>query len=717
MVMIMNLAKEIIAFFQSNPKKLFEFSDIQKFLKIDRNDRKALKAVLSALEEEGKIHRFKKRRWGLFQSSDLITGTLSIARKGYGFVRPEATEPDNPAPPDVYITRKNLGGALHGDRVLVRLRERGSERPEGRITKILERAHTEFVGRFQFEKKGGTVIPKDERINRLIQVPKLAFRNRLKNGMWVMVRILDFGDDRRPMLGEITEIVGEDDEKGIDILLIIRDHGVKPEFPDEVEREAGDLPQGISDDELARRKDFRHLTTFTIDPETAKDFDDALSIERLPNGLFQLGVHIADVAHYVQSESAIDVEALARATSIYPVDRVIPMLPERLSNNLCSLRPNEDRLAMSVLMNIDSHGKIHHSEFYNSVIRSRHRLNYTEVQTIFDHSDPWISARYSDIRDDLFALKKLSEILIKMREEKGALDLDIGETDVIFDSAGTVIDLRRHPRLVSHRLVEQCMILANEAVAQKIFHLHIPSLYRIHESPAQDKLHKLIPVLANFGITLPPKRAITPHMLQNALEHIEQLGDAGAILRTVILRAMMRAQYFPENKGHYGLGSTCYTHFTSPIRRYPDLIVHRILKEVLSGQYKNEENLESWKERLPEIALHSTDMEERAEEIEHEAAKILGLEFMRRFIGFEFEGFVSGVANFGLFVELERYPIDGLIPIASIGNDYYEFNEAAMTLTGKSSGRAFRLGDRLLVSIDHIDVMKQEMDLSLVKKL
>jgi len=715
--MIMNLAKEIIAFFQSNPKKLFEFSDIQKFLKIDRNDRKALKAVLSALEEEGKIHRFKKRRWGLFQSSDLITGTLSIARKGYGFVRPEATEPDNPAPPDVYITRKNLGGALHGDRVLVRLRERGSERPEGRITKILERAHTEFVGRFQFEKKGGTVIPKDERINRLIQVPKLAFRNRLKNGMWVMVRILDFGDDRRPMLGEITEIVGEDDEKGIDILLIIRDHGVKPEFPDEVEREAGDLPQGISDDELARRKDFRHLTTFTIDPETAKDFDDALSIERLPNGLFQLGVHIADVAHYVQSESAIDVEALARATSIYPVDRVIPMLPERLSNNLCSLRPNEDRLAMSVLMNIDSHGKIHHSEFYNSVIRSRHRLNYTEVQTIFDHSDPWISARYSDIRDDLFALKKLSEILIKMREEKGALDLDIGETDVIFDSAGTVIDLRRHPRLVSHRLVEQCMILANEAVAQKIFHLHIPSLYRIHESPAQDKLHKLIPVLANFGITLPPKRAITPHMLQNALEHIEQLGDAGAILRTVILRAMMRAQYFPENKGHYGLGSTCYTHFTSPIRRYPDLIVHRILKEVLSGQYKNEENLESWKERLPEIALHSTDMEERAEEIEHEAAKILGLEFMRRFIGFEFEGFVSGVANFGLFVELERYPIDGLIPIASIGNDYYEFNEAAMTLTGKSSGRAFRLGDRLLVSIDHIDVMKQEMDLSLVKKL
>jgi len=717
MVIIMNLAKEIIAFFQSNPKKLFEFSDIQKFLKIDRNDRKALKAVLSALEEEGKIHRFKKRRWGLFQSSDLITGTLSIARKGYGFVRPEATEPDNPAPPDVYITRKNLGGALHGDRVLVRLRERGSERPEGRITKILERAHTEFVGRFQFEKKGGTVIPKDERINRLIQVPKLAFRNRLKNGMWVMVRILDFGDDRRPMLGEITEIVGEDDEKGIDILLIIRDHGVKPEFPDEVEREAGDLPQGISDDELARRKDFRHLTTFTIDPETAKDFDDALSIERLPNGLFQLGVHIADVAHYVQSESAIDVEALARATSIYPVDRVIPMLPERLSNNLCSLRPNEDRLAMSVLMNIDSHGKIHHSEFYNSVIRSRHRLNYTEVQTIFDHSDPWISARYSDIRDDLFALKKLSEILIKMREEKGALDLDIGETDVIFDSAGTVIDLRRHPRLASHRLVEQCMILANEAVAQKIFHLHIPSLYRIHESPAQDKLHKLIPVLANFGITLPPKRAITPHMLQNALEHIEQLGDAGAILRTVILRAMMRAQYFPENKGHYGLGSTCYTHFTSPIRRYPDLIVHRILKEVLSGQYKNEENLESWKERLPEIALHSTDMEERAEEIEHEAAKILGLEFMRRFIGFEFEGFVSGVANFGLFVELERYPIDGLIPIASIGNDYYEFNEAAMTLTGKSSGRAFRLGDRLLVSIDHIDVMKQEMDLSLVKKL
>jgi len=713
----MNLAKEVIAILHTNPRTLFEFSDIQKLLKIDKNERKALKAVLSALEEEGKIHRFKKRRWGLLQSSDLVTGTLSIARKGYGFVHPEALIPDAPPPPDVYITRKNLGGALHGDRVLVRLRDRDSDRPEGRIAKILEHARMEFVGRFQFEKKGGIVIPKDERINRLIQVPKLAIRNRLKNGMWVMVRILDFGDELQPMLGEITEIVGEDDEKGIDILLIIRDHGVKPEFPDEVEREAAALPQGISDDELAQRKDFRHLTTFTIDPETAKDFDDALSIEHLPNGFFRLGVHIADVAHYVQTDSTIGIEACARGTSIYPVDRVIPMLPERLSNNLCSLRPNEDRLAMSVLMNIDSRGKIHHCEFYNSVIRSRHRLNYTEVQTVFDHSDPWICARYADIRDDLFALKKLSEILIKMREEKGALDLDIGETDVIFDSAGTVIDLRRHPRLTSHRIVEQCMILANEAVAQKIFRLHIPSLYRIHEPPSQDKLHKLIPVLANFGITLPPKRAITPRLIQQALERIEQLGDAGAILRTVILRAMMRAQYFPENKGHYGLGSACYTHFTSPIRRYPDLIVHRILKEVLSGQYKDEENLESWKERLPEIALHSTDMEERAEAIEHEAANILGLEFMRRFIGFEFEGFISSVTNFGLFVELERYPIDGLIPIASIGNDHYEFNQATLTLTGKSSSRAFRLGDRIIVSIDHIDVMKQEMDLSLVKKL
>ncbi len=712
-----NMKKEAMKIFLAKPGSLFEFSDLQKLLGLDKGERKALKSALDSLEEEGKIHRFKNRKFGLMRSADMATGTLSIARKGYGFVRCDPPAPNAAPPPDVFIARKNLGGALHGDRVLVRLLNRDSERMNGRIAKVLARAQTEFVGQFQFDKKGGVVIPRNDKINRLINIPKLDFRNQLQNGLWVLARVLDFGDERHPMTGEIIDIVGKDDDRRIDILLVIRDYGVQPEFPEEVVAEAGALPEGVSADEAARREDFRGITTFTIDPETAKDFDDALSIERLANGMFRLGVHIADVSHYVQPDSFIDREAFERGTSIYPVDRVIPMLPERLSNNLCSLRPNEDRLTMSVVMEIDGVGKVHRAEFFNGIIRSRHRLNYTEVQAVFDRSDPWLCAHYAGIRDELTALKELNGILIKMREDKGALDLDVGEADVIFDSDGNVIDLRRLPRLASHRLVEQCMVLANEVVASKLFRQKVPSIYRIHEPPGQDKLHRLVPVLANFGVALPPKRAITPRILQEALRRIERLGEAGGILRRVILRAMMRAEYAPENKGHYGLGSSCYTHFTSPIRRYPDLIVHRMLKSVIAGEHKDEQFRKFWKERMPEIAQHATNREERAGNIENEATNILGLEYMRRFLGHELVGFVSGVTNFGLFVELKRYPIEGLIKISNLDGDKYEFEEETLTLKGKRKGQGFRLGDRLLVSIDHIDVMKQEMDLSFVDKI
>jgi len=707
--------KDLMRLFRKDATRLYKLRDIMNNVGAQKQSRKELRSLLGELSEEGKIQRFKGGRYGLLQSSDMVTGTLSIAQRGYGFIRRDQPDPDAPSRPDVFVSQRNLHGAMHGDKVLAHLSRRDSDRREGRITKILKRARTQLVGRFQFERKGGTVIPRDTRIGRIVDIPKLDLRGKLKEGCWVMVRILDYGDQRTPMTGEITDVVGMDEEPGIDILLVIRDYGVKPEFPEAVEREAESLPASISDEEIRKREDLRNLPCFTIDPETAKDFDDALSIEKLENGRFRLGVHIADVAHFVRPGTVIDGEALNRATSIYPVDRVIPMLPERLSNKLCSLRPGEDRLTMSVFMDVDHEGHIHNCRYCNGVIHSRFRLNYTEAQTVLDHSDPWISTRYASIRDQLFALKELSERLIRLRERRGALDLDVGETDVLFDSSGQVKDLRRHPRLASHRIIEQCMILANEAVALKTHRLKFPSLYRVHEPPSQEKLHKIAPVFANFGITLPPKRTVTPRALQRLLERIERLGEAGPILRRVILRSMMRACYSHENLGHYGLGSRYYTHFTSPIRRYPDLIVHRILKQIISGEYREEETAEEWNERLPEIADHCSKLERLSQDIEYESTDIKGLEFMQKFIGFEFDGLISGITGFGMFIELKRYPIEGLIPIASLGKDYFEFDELTLTLKGRRSGSVFRLADPVRVYIEHIDVFRRKMELRLIE--
>lgn len=707
--------KDILKIFTQNPKESYQLSHILQITGEGKSSRKRIKLILKELVEEGKLHKFKSRRYVLLQSSDLITGKLSITSRGFGFLRPDKDTPGMEDHPDVFIKQKDLKGALDDDRVQVRLSARSKDRPDGRVVKILERATHEFVGRFRFEKKGGTVIPKDDRIRNLIYVPSLNFRDQLKKGVWVLCRILEFSEGPEPMIGEIVDVIGHDKDKGIDILLILRENGIVPEFPEEVENMAAGLPHRISKKEISRRKDLRDSNIFTIDPKTAKDFDDALSIERLPNGNYWLGVHIADVAHYVTPGSKIDDEAYARATSIYPVDRVIPMLPERLSNELCSLRPNEDSLVMSAFMEINPQGEVGYCEFCNAVIHSHYRLSYEEAQAIIE-GDPELSKKYKSVVDDLLLLGDLSKTLIAMRQKKGALDLDVGETHVIFDDEGKVIDLQRRPRLLSHRLVEQCMILANEAVAGEVARRNLPGIYRIHDKPSQDKLQKLSPVMAHFGINIPEKKNVTPRQLQKILDQTKKEGAAGHLIRRVILRAMMRAEYSPENKGHYGLGSKCYSHFTSPIRRYPDLILHRILKEIISPGGVSDEKRRFWKENMSEWTDHCSVMERRADSIEYEARYILGLEFMQQFSGEEFDGIISSVANFGLFVELEKYPIEGMIPVESLGREYFTYDESSMSLVGGSSGLSFHLGDRILVSMEKIDVMKQKMDLSLITK-
>lgn len=710
----MTLRKELLTLFKDNPEKIFKVTEIINSLDKPVSNRKRLRNILKQLKQEGKIHRFKKGRWGLLQNADLLTGTISIASKGYGFLRPEPPAPGAPVPPDVFITQRNLKSAMQGDRVIVSLLSGDRERPSGRVVKILHRARTQLAGRFHFAKKGGTVVPSDRKINRMVYIPQIPFRQKLQDGTLVMVTITDYGDFRNDMTGEISEILGKEDEPGMDVFVIIRDYGIEPEFSDNVLRSAETIPGKITESEITERKDLRKETIFTIDPKTAKDFDDGLSIEKRGDGGFHLGVHIADVAHYVKEGDVIDQEALSRANSIYPVDRVVPMLPERLSNNLCSLRPEEDKLAMSVFMDIDPQGKVRHAEFYNSVIHSKYRMNYEEVQEIYDGENGELEEKYSAIREDLFLLRELTRILIRMRWRKGALDLDVGELEVVFDDAGEVIDITTHPRLFSHRVVEQSMILANETVASKLHRMKVPSLYRVHEKPDQNRIHNLIPVLEHFGIQLPRKRNVTPKQIQRVLKKTEEMGHAGPILRRLILRVMMQAHYQPENVGHYGLGSNCYTHFTSPIRRYPDLVVHRMLKRVLAGKHRNDENLEKWEEPLANIAQHCSEMERVAQNIEYETEYIKALEFMKQFTGEEFEGVISSVTNFGLFVEMDKYPVEGLVQIKKIGSEYFEYDDVGQVLKGKRSGKTYRIADRVTVQIERIDVIERKMDLSLI---
>ncbi|MCC5876699.1 MAG: ribonuclease R [Candidatus Sumerlaeia bacterium] len=705
--------KEVIDYIVNSKAPVGVPEMLRKF-RLKGIDRREFKKQLERLEQAGKVGTVGGKHYTTPSGrSGRIVGRLQVTSRGFGFLIPDWSGHDGapPFPGDLFIPPRNMGIALDGDIVRAELLRSSDEGPTGRIVEVLTHAHTRVVGRYQQTgKKWGEVTPRNKRMDRRITVPVPPPSLGIKDFDWVETEIESYSSPPQPLEGNIISRIGEESDRGIDILLVLRDLGIMEEFPKSVEQEAKDLKFDWARDSKDR-VDLRELPTITIDPATAKDFDDALSLERIQGGGFRLYVHIADVSHFVRPGSALDIEALERSTSVYPVDRVVPMLPEKISNFLCSLVPNEDRLTMTAEMEFSRAGKLLSKKVYSSIIHSDYRLTYEQAQEIIEAKAPE-DAPFAAQAPLVESLAQLARLLRKKRFTRGALDLDIPEVNVVFDKDGLVSDLVFRESFEAHHLVEECMLIANESTAQLLETNEAPLLYRIHEPADETRLEKLADMLRVFGIQLHSgKGPISPKDVQAAIEVAQKI-PAGHMVRRLVLRSMKRAEYSPENAGHFGLASKSYCHFTSPIRRYPDVIVHRQLKALESGAplpYPKDDN------NLEELGDHTSTRERRAQEAEWEAIAIKSLEFMKRFEGDEFDAFVGGVMNFGLFVELTPYPVEGLVHISQMRDDHYDLDESGVRLVGRRTGRVYRISDPIKVRILKIDPMGQQMDLAIVE--
>ena len=688
-------------------------SRLARAFRLKGTERRQLRQMLRDMEREGKLVRLRGSSYTLPSGRTAeVLGRLQIAARGFGFVKPDwsGIPGDPPFAGDIHIPLREIGDAMDGDMVRVQIIRRGGEGPVGRIASVEERAHPIIVGWYQrTSKRGGEVHPRSTRLDRRVYVSLPDNALNISDFDWVEVEVTEFTPAPEPLRGRITARVGSDEDRGIDVLLVLRDRGIDEEFPASVEKEAEKLDFNWEKD-LRAREDYRKLPTLTIDPETAKDYDDGLSVERLPGDGWRLYVHIADVAHFLRPGTALDEEARERSTSVYPVDRVVPMLPERLSNHLCSLVPGEDRLAVTAVMEFGPDGRRRKSSFHSSAIHSDCRAAYEEIQHVFDGGTPKQKA-LEGLLPVLADLRELAAVLRKRRFSRGALDLDIPEVEVLFDEHGSVSDLTFAERFEAHQLVEECMLAANEAVAEHLTDKEAPLLYRIHEMADEERLERLHPALKVFGIRLGRKdQPVTPKDLQKALDEAHR-HPAGHIIRRLVLRSLNRAEYNPENAGHFGLASECYCHFTSPIRRYPDVVVHRQMKALEAGSklvYTEEDN------ELESLGEHTSARERRAQEAEWEATTIKSLEYMKRHEGEEFDGFLSGLHDWGIFVELDPHPVQGLIPKARLQSDRYDLDDTGVRLVGRHTGFVYKLGDKVKVRVDRVDPLAQQLDLTLL---
>ncbi len=677
--------------------------------------RREFRGLLRDLEQRGVVARVGGKSYTRPTGrSSAIIGRLEVTTRGFGFVRPDWSSLSGKPPfqGDLFIPPRSMGAALDGDLVRAEFLRKDEQGASGRIEEVIEHAHTSIVGRYQ--RTGGrtaVVTPRSQRIERRIEVPPVEASLGVADHDWVEVEITNFTDAPSDLKGRVISRLGVDGDRGIDVLLVLRDLGIVEEFPASVEKEVEGL-RFDWDTDLKDRKDYRKLPTITIDPKTAKDFDDALSIEPIPGVGWRLYVHIADVAHFIKPGTALDNEAVERSTSVYPVDRVVPMLPTKISNYLCSLVPNEDRLTMTAIMEISTDGLLLRKEFHSSVIHSDYRLTYEQVQEAFDGHAP-ADAAFAHVVPLMNELRPVARALRKRRFARGALDLDIPELKILFDESGAASDIKFYPHFESHELVEECMLIANEAVAQILTEKEAPLLYRVHEVADQKRLEQLAPALGVFGIKLSGREdQITPKDIQRALEQAQK-HPAGHILRRLVLRALRRAEYDPVNVGHFGLASECYCHFTSPIRRYPDVVVHRQLKSLEAKgplAYPRDDN------DLETLGEHTSSRERRAQEAEWEATAIKSLEFMKPRVGDEFDGYICGMQNQGIFVELVEFPIEGFVKKVSLRADRYELDDTGIRMVGKLSGHVLKLADKVRVTIDRIDPMARRLDLTLLEQ-
>lgn len=666
---------------------------------------------LDELVEDGYLILTKKGKYTSPSHMGLFVGKLVSHKKGFGFV-----ESDEEYTQDLFIPADNLNGAMHNDRVIAEIITPATDekRAEGKIIKVVERAITDVVGTFQDSKNFGFVVPDNKKFNKDIFIPKKFFNGAKRNDK-VVCRITKWPmEDRKPE-GKIIEVLGQKGDRYVEIASVIREHGLPEEFPKKVVDEAEKVAVEIPQEEIDRRLDIRDMNIFTIDGEDAKDLDDAVSIEVLDNGNYKLGVHIADVTHYVKEKSKLDKEALKRATSVYLVDKVIPMLPKNLSNGVCSLNPFEDKLTLSVFMEIDSKGEVIKHDIKETIINSKARMTYTEVSDILEKDDEKLKNTFAKVVDDFYNAEKLARILMQRREKRGAINFDFPEAKIILNGDGDVVDITQYERRISNKIIEEFMLVANETVAEHFFWLNMPFVYRVHETPAHEKIETLNKFISTFGYVIKGDlESVHPKELQKIIENIHGTTEEKAI-STIMLRSLKQARYSPECIGHFGLAAQYYSHFTSPIRRYPDLQIHRIIKEFLNGKI-SQKRQDQLAQIVDYASTQSSEREREAELAERDVKDIYKARYMEDKVGEEFIGIVSSVTSFGMFIELDN-TVEGLVRLADMNDDYYIFDENSFTILGERTKKMFRIGDVVRIRVDKVNVDFKEIDFGLLGKV
>lgn len=685
------------------PMKLKELAVL---LQVPKDQRKELKAIMDSLEAEGKVHVSKKGKYTKGEAKRIV-GTYQAHARGFGFVAVEGEDDD------IFISEDDTNGAFHGDQVEVTIKSApDGKRREGKVVRILSHGTTRLVGYFQKNKNFGFVVPDNQRFIKDVFVPLERSKGAV-TGHKVVVELTKYGGDNKKPEGKIVEIIGHVNDPGTDIMSIVKGYDLPIEFPEKVLNQAERVAKDVSTADMAGRMDIRDWQMVTIDGEDAKDLDDAISLTKEGEN-YKLGVHIADVTNYVQEKSALDREAYKRGTSVYLVDRVIPMLPHILSNGICSLNEGEDRLALSCIMTINDKGNVVDYKIAETVICVDRRMTYTSVKKILEEQDEEESKKYEEFVPMFQMMEKVAGILREKRKKRGSIDFDFPETKMVLDEQGKPIELKPYDRNVATKIIEDFMLLANETVAEHYFWQEIPFVYRTHEQPDEEKIQKLAIFINNFGHSMHiANNAVRPKEIQKLLVKVEGTNEEALISR-LALRSMKQAKYTPENTGHFGLATTYYCHFTSPIRRYPDLQIHRIIKEDLRGRM-NDNRREHYEKILPEVTKQCSERERLAEEAERETIKLKKVEYMEEHIGEVFEGVISSITKWGIYVELPN-TIEGLVHVTNMHDDHYDYIEERFEMVGEHTRKVYKLGQTVYIVATGTDRLQRTIDFEFVEK-
>ena len=704
--MVNDMKEKILSILEESDKAL-SIDELDSALNLNTiEETKEFSDALRELEDSYEIYRSNKNRYMLLENSNLRKGILRMNKKGFGFVEVSGEEED------IFVAPDNINKALNNDTVIVEILNKNSgEKREGRIVKTLERDLSTIVGEIYFKKDKGYIIPDDKKLDIQLEIDRDKSHGAV-DGHKVVVKILRNITKNR-YKGEVVRIIGHKNDPGVDILSIVCKYEINDTFPEEVIEELDSIPEEVREQDKKGRKDLTDVTIFTIDGDDTKDIDDAISIEKLKNGNYKLGVHIADVSYYVKEGSPLDKEAMDRGTSVYLVDRVIPMLPHKLSNGICSLNPGVERLAISCVMEIDNNGKTVDYEIFPSIIKSRLQMTYKKVNQVIEKNE--IPEGYEPFVNDLKLMDELSQIIRKAKINRGYIDFDVDEAKIIVDENCHPTDIVLRNRGRGENLIEDFMIQANECVATHIFYMDLPFIYRVHEYPKEEKIRDFISFVQSLGYTVKfNAKDISPKAIQKLINQLKDKKEF-KVLSSLLLRNMQKAIYLPQNLGHYGLASKCYTHFTSPIRRYPDTTVHRLLRTYLFNDDMSNQTINKWQEKLVYIAENSSFKERESVECEREVEDMKMAEYMEDHIGEEYKGIISGVTNFGMFIQLDNL-VEGLIHVNDM-KDYFSFDEVTQSLIGERTKEKFTLGDEVLIKVKAASKEAKTIDFELVKRL